>query len=132
MKDNRQNNHHHRHTHDRRMPDDGHHVRVAPHRQEHEQRQAAEHVQQPQMMDARLAKHFFREDVLQRETDGGDERTDQAEHVERDLGEGGNGDARDDRHETEIDDGGLALAEDQARQDDGEQGHGGFYCVEDI
>lgn len=113
-------------THNGRMPPHAHHVHVDPHRQEHEQRQSTEHVQQPQMVDARVTQHLLREDVLQREADGGDERTDQADHVERDLGERGNGDAGDDRHQAEVDAGRLALAQNHARQDDGEQRHGGL------
>lgn len=67
------------------------------------------------MMDARVVQHLLREDVLQGESNGRNQRTDQSDHVERNFGERCNGDAGNYGHQTKVDDGGLTLAQDDAR-----------------
>lgn len=108
------------------MPEHTAHVHPHPDGQEHEERQPTEQMQQPQMMDSRVVQHLLREDVLQRKADRRDERTNQSDHVERDLSQCGNGDARYDGHQTQVDDGRLALAQNHTRKDDGEEWHRGF------
>lgn len=80
------------------MPEYAAHVNENPDRQKHKQCQATEHVQQTQMMNARVVQHFLRKYILQRKSNGRDQSTNQTDHVERDFGECGDCHARDDRH----------------------------------
>lgn len=90
-------------------------IEVDPHRQEHEQRQSAQDVQQPQMVDVRLLQDLLGEDVLQREAHGGQQGGDEADHIEGQLRQGRNANADDDRHQAQVDGLGLPFPEDHPR-----------------
>lgn len=60
-------------------------VTINPHWKEEEERQPAENVKKPQMVNFCVFQDLLRENVLQAEAEGRQKRRDEADHVETDL-----------------------------------------------